>query len=125
MMICFDWIFPETARSLALAGADIICHPANLVLSYCQDAMITRCVENRVFAVTANRTGSESRAGATLRFTGLSEIVAPDGGVLARAGVEAEEVIVREIDPFEARDKAVTPQNDVLGDRRPDLYRLG
>ena len=42
MMICFDWIFPEACRTLALAGAQIIAHPANLVLQYCQDAMITR-----------------------------------------------------------------------------------
>ena len=39
MMICFDWIFPETARILALKGAQVICHPSNLVLSYCQQAM--------------------------------------------------------------------------------------
>ena len=31
MMICFDWIFPESARTLALRGAQIIAHPANLV----------------------------------------------------------------------------------------------
>ena len=31
MMICFDWIFPEAARVLALRGADVICHPSNLV----------------------------------------------------------------------------------------------
>ena len=37
IMICFDWIFPEVARSLALLGADVIAHPANLVLPYCQN----------------------------------------------------------------------------------------
>ena len=41
MMICFDWIFPEAARTLALQGAQVICHPANLVLPYCQAAMVT------------------------------------------------------------------------------------
>jgi predicted amidohydrolase len=61
LMICFDWIFPEAARSLALAGATLICHPSNLVLPHCPDAMITRCLENRVFAVTANRVGAENR----------------------------------------------------------------
>ncbi len=35
IMICFDWMFPEVTRSLALQGADIICHPSNLVLTYC------------------------------------------------------------------------------------------
>jgi predicted amidohydrolase len=63
VMICFDWYFPEAARSLALRGAQIILHPANLVLPFCQDAMITRCLENRVFAVTANSGGAEMRQG--------------------------------------------------------------
>jgi predicted amidohydrolase len=40
-MICFDCFFPESARILALKGADIICHPVNLVLPYCREAMIT------------------------------------------------------------------------------------
>ncbi len=125
LMICFDWIFPETARSLAVLGADILCHSANLVLPYCQDAMVTRCIENRVFAVTANRTGSEERAGKKLGFTGLSEIVTPAGQILVRAGEDSEEVIVATIDPSEARDKWVTPQNNIMTDRRTHLYRLG
>ncbi|MFH1145117.1 MAG: nitrilase-related carbon-nitrogen hydrolase, partial [Candidatus Eisenbacteria bacterium] len=49
-LICFDWIFPETTRCLALAGAQILVHMANLVMPYCQAAMVTRCIENRVFA---------------------------------------------------------------------------
>jgi len=61
VMICFDWIFPETARTLSLQGAELIAHPANLVLPYCQNAMITRSIENRVFTATANRVGSELR----------------------------------------------------------------
>jgi predicted amidohydrolase len=125
MMICFDWIFPETARTLALLGADIICHPANLVLTYCQDAMVTRCLENKVFAITANRAGAEDRAGQSLTFTGQSEIVSPGGDILAKAGSDSEEVIVADIDPSRARVKTVTPVNDVLTDRRPGLYRLG
>jgi len=125
LMVCFDWIFPETARTLALAGADVLCHAANLVLPYCQEAMVTRCLENRVFAVTANRIGTESRAGQSLTFTGRSEVVSPKGAVLVRGSDDREEVLVAEIDPLEARDKMVTPLNDVLGDRRTSLYRLG
>ena len=124
MMICFDWIFPEVARSLALQGADIICHPSNLVLPYCQEAMVTRCIENRVFAITSNRVGTEERAGQSLTFTGLSEIVAPSGEILARASADREEVLVVEIDPRQAREKKITPTNDVLADRRPGLYVL-
>lgn len=124
MMVCFDWIFPEVARSLALAGADILCHSANLVLPYCQDAMVTRCIENRVFAVTANRIGTEDRAGEKLTFTGRSQVVAPNGEILARAGIDTEEVLLVDIDPSLAREKAITAVNDVLADRRPELYRL-
>jgi predicted amidohydrolase len=124
MMICFDWIFPEVARSLALKGADVLCHPSNLVLPYCQAAMVTRCIENRIFAITANRIGTEERAGQSLTFTGMSEIVAPNGEVLVRATTDREEVLVAEIDPLAARDKMATPTNDVLGDRRPELYTL-
>lgn len=61
IMICFDWMYPESARSLALKGAQIIAHPANLVLQHCPDAIVTRCLENRVFIATADRVGNEER----------------------------------------------------------------
>jgi predicted amidohydrolase len=125
LMICFDWIFPEVARTLALKGADILCHSANLVLPFCQDAMVTRCIENRVFAITANRVGTEHRAGQKLTFTGRSQVVTPKGEILTRAGVEGQRIDVVDIDPHVARDKSITPVNDVIGDRRPELYELG
>jgi len=86
--------------------------------------MVTRCIENRVFAVTANRTGTEARAGLSLTFTGLSEVVSPRGAILTRGSSDREEVLVAEIDPVAARDKLVTPGNDLFRDRRPDLYRM-
>ena len=122
VMVCFDWIFPEVVRSLALLGADIICHPSNLVLSYCQDAMVTRCLENNVFAVTANRFGADKRSQGTLRFTGKSQITAPRGKVLFRALSQREVLHVEAIDPSLARDKSITARNDLLHDRRPDFY---
>jgi predicted amidohydrolase len=121
LMICFDWIFPETARSLALAGAQIICHPANLLLPHCPQAMITRCLENRVFAVTANRVGTEARAGQEIKFIGRSQVVSPRGEVLVRAS-EEEMLQIIEIDPTAADDKLITPANHVLLDRRPEFY---
>jgi len=61
-MICFDWMYPEAARTLALRGADVIAHPSNLVLpGWCQRAMLVRAQENGVYTVTANRCGSEHR----------------------------------------------------------------
>jgi len=122
MMICFDWIFPEVARSLALKGADIICHPSNLILPHCQDAMVTRCLENRIFAITSNRTGTEKRRKEELTFTGRSQIVDPKGRVLAQANAFEEKLCIIEIDPFLAKDKKVTPNNHIFEDRRTDFY---
>jgi predicted amidohydrolase len=61
LMVCFDWRFPEAARTLALEGADVIAHPANLVHPHCQDAMITAARKPRV-TVTAKWTGSKPSA---------------------------------------------------------------
>lgn len=123
LMICFDWIFPEVARTLALKGADILCHPSNLMLPYCQKAMVTRSIENRVFSVTCNRIGVEERDGQRLEFTGLSEIVDPKGTVLALADKDREETRVVEIDPHQAREKRVGI-NKIFEERRTDLYEL-
>lgn len=124
LMICFDWAFPEAARTLALAGADIICHPSNLVLHLCQDAMVTRCIENRLFAVTANRYGTEDRGGLSLTFSGASQITAPDGQRLAVATKAEDTIAVVEIDPADARNKMITEFNHVIDDRRPGAYGL-
>jgi predicted amidohydrolase len=124
MMICFDWIFPEAARALALAGAQVICHPSNLVLPHCQKATVTRCLENRVFIVTANRAGVEDRGGTRMVFTGGSQVTAPSGEVLAHAPEEGESLGVVEIDPADALRKNITPENDLFRDRRPNCYRI-
>ncbi|MFZ1504985.1 MAG: nitrilase-related carbon-nitrogen hydrolase [Nitrospira sp.] len=123
VMICFDWYYPESARTLALQGAEIIAHPSNLVLPHCPDSMVTRCLENRVFSVTANRIGSEARGGKErLTFIGMSEVVGPRGRILHRAPRETEDLTIVEIDPAEARIKALNDYNDLLRDRRPALY---
>lgn len=124
LMICFDWVFPEAARSLALQGAQILCHPSNLVLPYCQRAMITRSIENGVFTVLTNRVGTEDRGGVRLTFTGGSEIVGPRGEVLAQASENGEEIIIAEIEPTTADDKWITPENHLFDDRRAGFYTL-
>lgn len=122
VMVCFDWFFPESCRSLALGGADVILHPSNLVLPYCQTAMSTRCLENHVFAVTCNRIGTERRAGVQLRFTGASQVVDCAGRVLVRASEDQPELRLVTVDAAQARDKHVTARNDLFADRRPRLY---
>jgi predicted amidohydrolase len=122
VMICFDWIFPESVRTLALLGAEVIAHPSNLVLPYCQTAMVTRCLENRVFAVTANRVGSEVRGTDDFTFTGSSQITATNGAILSSAPINQSFASVVEIDPSQAHHKMINPYNSVIADRRPEFY---
>ena len=117
VMVCFDWYFPESARSLMLMGADIIAHPSNLVLPSCPEAMKIRALENRVFTVTADRVGEERR----LRYIGQSEIVDPLGRIVYRASKTKEECVVRKVDLSMVR-KAVTSKNNLLRDRKPGAY---
>jgi predicted amidohydrolase len=84
--------------------------------------MITRCIENNIFAVTANRFGSDKRPQGQLRFTGKSQIVAPKGKVIHRAFAQREEIFVVDIDLDLARDKKITALNNVISDRRPHYY---
>jgi predicted amidohydrolase len=124
MMVCFDWIFPEVARILALKGAQILCQPANLVFTLCQKTMIARAIENRIFTVTANRVGYEERNGRKrLTFTGLSQLVDPEGNCLCQLSKDQEESSVVEIDPDRSLDKMFTEYNHLMEDRRIDLYK--
>ena len=124
IMICFDWIYPESARSLALKGAQLIAHPSNLVLPHCPDAMVTRCLENRVFAATADRVGLENRGGFDLRYIGMSEIVSPRGEILQRLSKDKQEVAFIEINLEIADNKKINAHNDLLANRRVDQYSL-
>jgi predicted amidohydrolase len=122
MMICFDWFYPESARTLALKGADIVAHPSNLVLPHCPDAMVTRCLENRIYTATANRVGTENRGEVSLTFIGKSEIVSPGGEILVRLGTDQTLVGVADCDPARARSKRLNEYNDLFGGRRPGEY---
>ncbi|HOV64503.1 MAG TPA: nitrilase-related carbon-nitrogen hydrolase [Spirochaetia bacterium] len=125
MLVCFDHMFPEAARTLALRGAEIILHPANLVIpEYAQLTTRVRAIENRVFWVMANRYGSEVRKGKTLLYTGRSQIIAQDGIVLSEAPENGDHLRVVDIDPHKALDKHVSQANDLFADRRKDLYEL-
>lgn len=119
VMICFDYFFPEAARTLMLKGAKLIAHPSNLILPYCPDAMVLRSLENRVFSVTSNRIGKERG----LTFIGKSQIVDSKGNVLHRAKTE-EELIIKDVKLEEASNKFVTRKNNVLQDRNPHAYKI-
>jgi predicted amidohydrolase len=122
MLICFDWIYPEASRKLAIDGAQIIAHPANLVTPYCQPAMITRSIENKVFTITSNRYGKETSQESSLVFTGKSQITSPGGKIIARSTQHGDKVVIIEIDPTLASDKKFSDNNDLFKDRRSQFY---
>jgi predicted amidohydrolase len=122
LMICFDWYFPESARTLAMRGAQLLAHPSNLVLPNCPDGMRTRCLENRVYAITANRVGTEDRGGQPLTYIGQSQITSARGEILHRASPDRAEIVVVDVNLAAADDKQLNPRNHLLGDRRPEMY---
>jgi predicted amidohydrolase len=122
IMICFDWYFPESVRTLAVKGAQLVAHPSNLVLPNCPNSMPVRCLENRVFAATANRVGTEDRSGVKLTYIGQSQITSPKGEILHRAEIDKPEIFMQEIDLAVADNKNVNERNHLFNDRRPEYY---
>jgi predicted amidohydrolase len=119
MLICFDWAFPEIWRIVALKGADLVAHPSNLAIKGGgEKAAPVHAKINRFFVITANRIGKER----DIDFTGGSRICGHDGEILAEASLDKEEIRIVKLDLAKARDKKITPKNDLLKDRRPDLY---
>jgi predicted amidohydrolase len=119
IMVCWDWAFPEVARILALKGAQVILHPANLVLTFCQDAMRTRSIENGVFTATANRIGLERSLG----FSGKSQVTDNRSNVLISLPEDKVLIGSVEIEVTKADDKHLTERNHLLKDRKPELYQ--
>lgn len=124
MAICFDWFFPESFRTLALHGADIIAHCSNLVMPSCQQANFAAALQNRIFIATANRVGTEEREAEALTFTGESVLVSPKGEYLLRGPKTGEAVLAAEIEPQIARSKRINAMNDVFAERRLEFYGL-
>jgi len=125
VLVCFDHMFPEAARSLALQGVQIVCHPSDLVLpEYGQLTSRVRALENRMFWILANRWGTETVGEKSLTYTGTSQVVHPRGRILIRAETASDEISAVEVDPKDSLDKNVTEYNHLLNDRRPEFYSL-
>ncbi|MDE1906117.1 MAG: carbon-nitrogen hydrolase family protein [Rhodospirillales bacterium] len=118
LLICYDIEFPEAARRLALAGADIILIPTALSEPYegvPTHIIPARAYENQVYIAYANHSGEENG----LSYIGLSNICGPDGARLAMAGA-AEEMLFAETNT--AHHVAVRQADKFLQDRRADIY---
>jgi predicted amidohydrolase len=122
VMICYDWRFPESARTLALLGADVILCPSNLVTDVWHIAMPARALENKVYLAVANRTGEENRNGVNLIFKGSSAIYGYNGEVLAIAGKVDDEVLTATLVPEKTRNKSFNEINNIFSDRRAKWY---
>lgn len=121
-MICYDWRFPEAARSLALLGADLIVCPSNLVTKVWHKVMPARALENKCYLAVANRIGKEERHHEEVAFNGDSGIWSYNGDLITKAGGDDETVINTVVYPEKTRDKSFNEFNDIFGDRRPDMY---
>jgi predicted amidohydrolase len=119
MLICFDYLFPEIWRMQAVKGADIICHPSNLLTQNAQRCIPGLALMNRIFVLTANRTGSEG----DLHFNGQSFITDPHGNVLMKASPDKDEILTASLDLELSRNKWVTSRNHAFYDRRPEVYQ--
>jgi 5-aminopentanamidase len=126
MMVCYDLEFPEWVRLPALMGAQLLAAPANWpevpvapdehpgeVVRVQADA----CV-NRIFVAVCDRHGEERG----VDWIGGSLIANPDGVRLAGPAGKRDALLLAECDLGKADDKRVSPNNDVLADRRPELY---
>lgn len=121
-MICYDWRFPESARTLGLKGADIIVCPSALITDVWHIAMPARALENKVYLICSNRIGTEQGEDVPLLFKGSSAIYNYNGEILSKASQDKEDVIYAEIEPSRTRDKSFNEFNDIFKDRRPEFY---
>jgi predicted amidohydrolase len=127
VIVCYDVEFPEWVRLPALNGADLLCVPTNWPRESRpageRPAEVVRVQAaasvNRMFVAACDRAGSERG----VDWVSGTVIVGPDGFPLAGPVVEDRAVtLLAACRLDEARRKRVSERNDVLGDRRPELY---
>ncbi|MGI6143695.1 MAG: carbon-nitrogen family hydrolase [bacterium] len=120
-MICYDLRFPELARTLALAGAQVLLVPAQWPcarLHHWRTLLTARAVENQLYVIGVNSCGPMIGG---RRACGHSLVIDPWGEIMAEAG-EGEETLVVELDL--ERVEEVRREFGVFPDRRPDVYHL-
>jgi predicted amidohydrolase len=127
MNICYDSAFPESARCMALDGADLIALPTNFPTGaecMAEHVVNTRAMENKVYYACVNRIGVERE----FPFIGHSKICDTSGRVLAAAPHADEAILYADLDLDQARMKRIVrvPEKHIIdrfADRRPEMYR--
>jgi N-carbamoylputrescine amidase len=136
VLVCWDQWYPEAARLMALAGAELLLYPTAIgwdpndeqaEKDRQRDAWITvqraHAVANGVPVLSCNRTGYEAdpaNVGAGIQFWGSSFVAGPQGEFLAQAGTDKRQLLVAEVDM--ARSEHVRRIWPFLRDRRIDAY---
>ncbi|MEW9309741.1 nitrilase-related carbon-nitrogen hydrolase [Labrys neptuniae] len=118
LLICMDIHFIETARIVALKGADVICHVSNWLAERTPAPYwISRAFENGCYLIESNRWGLER----TVQFSGGSCVIGPDGSIAAIIDA-GDGIAYATIDLELARDHDVLGRK-VLEQRRPEFYK--
>jgi N-carbamoylputrescine amidase len=136
LLVCWDQWYPEAARLMALAGAELLLYPTAIgwdpndeqaEKDRQREAWITvqrgHAVANGLPLLACNRTGYEadpSGVGAGIQFWGSSFVAGPQGEFLARAGTDGRQLLLAEIDM--QRSEHVRRIWPFLRDRRIDAY---
>lgn len=135
VLVCWDQWYPEGARLMALAGADLLLYPtaigwdpadADDEKARQRDAWITvqrgHAVANGLPLLACNRTGFEPAPDGArgIQFWGSSFVAGPQGEFIAQAGVEGRQLLLAEVDLARSEDvRRIWP---FLRDRRIDAY---
>ena len=136
VLVCWDQWYPEGARLMALAGAELLLYPTAIgwdpddddaEKTRQRDAWILshrgHAVANGLPVLSCNRVGHEASPMGTsgIRFWGSSHVLGPQGEFLGEAGTDAPEVLVVDVDL--ARSEKVRRIWPFLRDRRIDAYQ--
>ena len=135
VLVCWDQWFPEAARLMALAGAELLLYPTAIGWDPRDDeaerarqleAWMTvqrgHAVANALPVAACNRTGHEPGPPGEpgIRFWGSSFVAGPQGELLARAGTDEAEVVTATVDLD--RSEALRRVWTFFRDRRPEAY---
>jgi N-carbamoylputrescine amidase len=128
--ICWDQWFPETARALALLGAELIFFPTAIgseptlpidSAAHWQNVMVGHAAANLIPVIAANRIGTETEGHSSMTFYGSSFIADETGAILAKNDRVHEGIIAATFDL--ERIKKYRYSWGVFRDRRPDMYK--
>jgi N-carbamoylputrescine amidase len=129
--ICWDQWFPESARCMALMGAEILFYPTAIgsepdepevdSKEHWQRCMQGHAAANIMPVIAANRIGIETVGSSTIDFYGSSFITDPIGKIIAEADRTSEMVITAEFDLDAIEEQRISWT--VFRDRRPECYQ--